>query len=62
MMNQHIGPPAVPVVKTGDSVKIGSLVGSTEGKLGSDCHSSVNGKVISVTDMYVIIKKEADSE
>lgn len=62
MMNQHIGPPAVPVVKTGDSVKIGSLVGSTEGKLGSDCHSSVNGKVISVTDMYVIIKREADSE
>ncbi len=59
-MNQHIGPPAVPVVKKGDVVAKGQLIGSTEGKLGSDIHSSIDGKVIAVTDMYVIIKRRTD--
>jgi len=57
MLNQHIGPPATAVVKKGDTVTKGQLIGSTEGKLGSDIHSSVDGKILEVTDMYVIIKR-----
>jgi len=58
MMNQHIGPPAKVSVKTGDIVKTGDTVGTTANKLGSDVHSSVDGKVIAVNELYVIIKRE----
>ena len=59
MLNQHIGPPAVSVVKKGDKVEKGQLVGTTEGKLGSDVHSSIDGTVTHVTDTYVIIKRRS---
>lgn len=59
MLNQHIGPPAIAVVKKGDKVERGQLVGSTEGKLGSDVHSSIDGTVTSVTDTYIIIKRRS---
>ena len=59
MLNQHIGPPAIAVVKKGDKVEKGQLVGSTEGKLGSDVHSSIDGTVTHVTDTYVIIKRRS---
>lgn len=59
MLNQHIGPPADAVVKKGDKVTAGQLVGTTEGKLGSDVHSSIDGTVVAVTDMYVIIKRRS---
>ena len=59
MLNQHIGPPAIAVVKKGDKVEKGQLVGTTEGKLGSDVHSSIDGTVTHVTDTYVIIKRRS---
>ena len=59
MLNQHIGPPALSVVKKGDKVVKGQLVGTTEGKLGSDAHSSIDGTVTHVTDTYVIIKRRS---
>lgn len=57
MLNQHIGPLAKPTVKKGDMVKKGDLIGTTNGNLGSDVHASIDGKVLEVTDMYVIIKR-----
>ncbi|MBE6701300.1 MAG: NADH-quinone oxidoreductase subunit J [Ruminococcaceae bacterium] len=56
-MSQHIGVPAVPQVKVGDTVKVGQLIGlAPEGKLGVNIHSSINGQVKEVNDKYIIIK------
>lgn len=44
-LSQHIGAPAVPVVKKGDQVKVGTLVGKASGFVSANIHSSVSGKV-----------------
>jgi len=62
MLNQHIGPPASPIVKKGDKVTKGQLIATTEGKLGADVHSSIDGAVIAATDMYIIIRKRSDNK
>ena len=62
MLNQHIGPLADAVVKKGDKVTKGQIVGTTEGKLGSDIHSSIDGTVIAVTDTYIIIKRRQNKK
>ncbi len=54
---QHIGAPAVPVVKAGDLVRTGDLVGEIpEGKLSARVHASIDGRVGEVTDRYVVIE------
>ena len=48
-LKQHIGVPAVPVVKAGDSVKAGDPIGEMpEGKMGANVHASISGTVIAV--------------
>ncbi len=42
---QHIGAPAVPVVKKGDMVKVGTLLAEAGGFVSAPVHSSVSGKV-----------------
>lgn len=44
-MSQHIGAPSVPVVKVGDSVCRGQLIGEPGQGLGCPVHASVSGKV-----------------
>ncbi len=44
-MSQHIGAPAKPVVKVGDTVYVGTLVGECGGFVSANIHSSVSGKV-----------------
>ena len=44
-MFQHIGAPAKPVVKKGDVVKVGTLLGEAGGFVSAPVHSSVSGKV-----------------
>ena len=51
-MSQHIGKPAVPTVKAGDSVLVGSLIGDADGYLSAPVHSSVSGTVKAV-DKYL---------
>jgi electron transport complex protein RnfC len=51
-MSQHIGKPCMPVVKAGDVVRKGQLVGDTEEKLGAPIHASVSGKVIRIEERY----------
>ncbi|MCF6149973.1 MAG: electron transport complex subunit RsxC [Candidatus Kuenenia sp.] len=47
-MNQHIGAPAIPIVKKGDHVKVGQLIGEAHGFISSNVHASVSGKVVDV--------------
>lgn len=51
-MVMHIGAPAKPVVKVGDEVKVGSLIGEAGGFVSSPVHSSVSGKVTAVAPMW----------
>jgi Na+-translocating ferredoxin:NAD+ oxidoreductase RnfC subunit len=56
-LKQHLGAPALPVVKVGDKVKAGELIGEIpEGKLGARVHASISGFVTSI-DSDVIIEK-----
>ncbi|MDH6304566.1 electron transport complex protein RnfC [Parabacteroides sp. PF5-5] len=44
-LSQHIGAPAQAVVKKGDVVKVGTLIGKSGGFVSANIHSSVSGKV-----------------
>ena len=44
-MAQHIGAPASPVVKVGDKVFVGTLIGEASGYVSANIHSSVSGTV-----------------
>ncbi len=54
-LKQHIGAPAIAVVKTGDRVKKGDLIGEIpDGALGARVHASISGAVESVgTDVVI---------
>lgn len=55
-LRQHIGTAARPVVRAGDVVATGDLIGEIpEGKLGARVHASINGKVEKVTAEEIII-------
>lgn len=53
MMSQHIGAPAVPCVKKGDSVCVGTMVGMPADGLSVPVYSSVSGTVIDICDMML---------
>jgi len=54
-LKQHVGAPAVPVVKAGDRVKAGEVVARpAEGALGAVIHASMAGRVTAVADAVVI--------
>ncbi|HNR27591.1 MAG TPA: electron transport complex subunit RsxC [Bacteroidales bacterium] len=48
-MNQHLGMPAVPVVKKGDPVRVGQLIAEPAGFVSAPVHASVSGTVSDVT-------------
>ncbi len=57
-LSQHLGAPCIPVVKKGDRVAKGQVVGEIpEGKLGAKVHSSIDGVVAEINNEYIIIKK-----
>jgi len=57
-MSQHVGKPATPKVKVGDSVKVGDIIAVTDATaLGTTMHASINGKVKEVTDRFVVIER-----
>ena len=49
-MVMHIGKPAVPTVKVGDLVKVGTKIGEANGNISSHIYSSVSGKVVKLAD------------
>jgi electron transport complex protein RnfC len=47
-LSQHTGAPARPVVKAGDEVKAGTMLGEADGFISVPVHSPVSGKVVAV--------------
>lgn len=47
-VSQHIGAPATPAVKKGDTVKVGTVIATATGFVSSNIHSSVSGTVTAV--------------
>ena len=56
-MSQHIGAPAIPIVKAGDMVQAGEMVGKPADGLSVAIHASISGKVMSVDKNAVTIQK-----
>lgn len=54
MLSQHIGQPAVPICKRGDTVEPMQTLASCEG-LGADIHAPYAAKIKEVTDKYILI-------
>ena len=52
-MQMHIGEPAIPTVKVGDLVQVGTLIGEGTGVVSAPIHSSVSGKVLKITDHLI---------
>ena len=44
-LHQHMGAPCDPLVKKGDTVKVGQLIGDTQAFMSAKTHSSVSGTV-----------------
>ncbi len=47
-MQQHIGAPCEPVVKVGDEVAVGQLIGDTDKYVSAPIYASVSGKVTAI--------------
>lgn len=67
--SMHIGAPAVPVVKKGDKVTVGTLIAEAGNGLSSPIYSGVSGTVSGITDLLMAdgrtvpaITIEADGE
>ncbi|MBR4952688.1 MAG: electron transport complex subunit RsxC [Alistipes sp.] len=68
-MIQHIGAPSNPLVKRGDKVLVGQLIGQSTGYVSANIHATISGTVTAV-DAYpngqgqrrlmVVIKREGD--
>ncbi len=52
-LSQHIGHPAEAVVRPGDTVKKGQLVGHAEGSVSAPVHASSSGTVIAIEERLV---------
>lgn len=50
-MSQHIGVACTPLVKVGDTVKIGQKIADTDAFMSAPVHATVSGKVIKI-DLY----------
>jgi electron transport complex protein RnfC len=50
-MLQHIGSPCDPLVKKGDTVKVGQIIGNSQKFVSAPIHSSVSGTVLNVSPM-----------
>ncbi len=69
-VQQHIGKPAIPVVKEGDRVKRGQLIASQDGFISANVYSSVAGTVEAVKPLvthvgkqtYIVIKNDFSNE
>ncbi len=68
-LGQHLGAPATPVVKKGDTVKVGQLIAKASGFISANIHASVSGKVFKIDEVLdasgykrpaIIIKTSGD--
>ena len=49
---QHAGAPAVPIVETGQKVKLGEKIAEANGFVSVPVHASVSGTVTAITKSY----------
>ncbi len=54
-LSQHIGAPAKAVVKEGDMVKAGQMIGEPAEGLSVGIHASIDGTVSDITDKEIVI-------
>ena len=54
-MSMHIGRPASVLVKRGDEVKVGQLIGAQDGFISAPIHASVSGKVAKVEEVMTSV-------
>lgn len=68
-ISQHIGSPAIPIVKKNDAVKVGQLIAKASGFVSANIHSSVSGTVVKIDEIMdvsgfrkpaIVIKVEGD--
>jgi electron transport complex protein RnfC len=52
-MSQYIGAPAIPVVKVGDKVFVGTKIAEADGKVSAAIHASVSGTVKKIGDFLL---------
>ena len=52
-MSMHIGAPATCVVKVGDNVFVGTLIGEASGYVSSPVYSSVSGRVTKIVNLML---------
>ena len=52
-LSQHLGSPSECVVKPGDEIREGMLIGKSTGFISGNIHSPVPGKVKEITDIYL---------
>ena len=58
LLKQHIGLPALPVVKPGDKILKGDLIADMPpGKLGAKIHASIDGLITSIDPEKIIIRR-----
>ncbi len=58
LLSQHIGIPAIPVVKSGSAVKAGEVIGEIpNGELGARIHASIEG-VVALHEEEIIIEQK----
>lgn len=56
-LSQHIGAPAIAVVKAGDEVKKGQMIGKPADGLSVAIHCSIDGIVEEVTDREIVVRE-----
>ena len=54
-LSQHIGAPARAIVKKGDTVKRGQMIGEAAEGLSVAVHASIDGTVTEISDRYIEI-------
>ena len=57
MLSQHIGAPAIPIVKVGDHVAYRQQIAKPGDGLSVGMHASLEGVVTNVTDKFIRIEK-----
>lgn len=57
---QHTGAPAKPLVKEGDNVNEGDLIGEAVGFISANVHTSVSGRVVSIKKGNTFTQKNVD--
>lgn len=61
LMSQHIGAHAKPVVKVGDAVYVGTLIGEAGGYVSANVYSSVSGTVKKIEPYLIATGRTADA-